>query len=57
MSQICESWTLEDLVAMDEADMQSILGFYKAGTIPSIQEIHGGFKPEDFAFDGSFGWW
>ena len=42
---------------MDEADMQSILGFYKAGTIPSVEEIHGDFKPEDIVFDGSFGWW
>ncbi|MCJ1249692.1 Bifunctional dehydrogenase and ferrochelatase [Trapelia coarctata] len=57
MSRVCESWSLEDLVAMDESDMEAVLGFYKPGTVPTLKEIRGDPKPWDVGFDGSFGWW
>lgn len=57
MSRVCESWSLKDLVSMDESDMEAILGFYKPGTVPSFEAIRGDPKPWDVGFDGSFGWW
>ena len=54
MSRVCESWSLEDLVEMDEKDMEVLLGFYKPGTVPSFEKVRG---DDEFAFDGSFGWW
>ena len=56
MSQVCESWSLDDLVDMDEGDMERLLGFYGPGTVPTFQDIRWD-DPEQFAFDGSFGWW
>lgn len=56
MSRVCESWNLEDLVEMDEEDMEKLLGFYCQGTVPKYESIRCG-APEQFAFDGSFGWW
>lgn len=56
MSNVCESWSLEDLVALDEADMDALLGFYDPGTIPTLDQIRHGDLLE-YAFDGSFGWW
>ena len=56
MSKVCESWSLEDLVEMDEEDMERLLGFYSPGTVPTYESIRYG-DPDDFAFDGSFGWW
>lgn len=57
MSKVCEQWSLEDLVEMDEADMESLLGFYKPGMVPTFEKVRLGEAPEEFAFDGSFGWW
>ena len=57
MSRVCEQWTLEDLVEMDEEDMERLLGFYKPGTVPKFEEIRLGGQTREFAFDGSFGWW
>ena len=39
---------------MDEEDMERLLGFYKPGTVPTFQSVRG---DDDYAFDGSFGWW
>lgn len=55
MSKVCESWPLEDLVEMDEADMETLLGFYKPGEVPTLGSIRG--NVDEVAFDGSFGWW
>lgn len=55
MSRVCESWSLDDLVEMDEADMERLLGFYAPGTVPSFEEVRVGDDPI-FEFDGSFGW-
>ena len=57
MIKVCEKWSLEDLVAMNEEDMDGILGYYKPNTVPTFAEIHDDPMLEEFAFDGSFGWW
>ena len=54
MSRVCELWSLEDLVEMGEEDMEVLLGFYKPGTVPSFESVRG---EDEYAFDGSFGWW
>ena len=57
MSKVCEQWSLQDLVEMDEKDMEKLLGFYKPNAVPTFEEIRCGDIDGDFAFDGSFGWW
>ena len=57
MSKVCEQWSLEDLVEMEEKDMERLLCFYKPNTVPTFEEIRHGDLAEGFAFDGSFGWW
>lgn len=39
MSGVCESWSLEDLVEMEERDMEGLLAFYASGEIPPLKEI------------------
>lgn len=56
MSKVCESWSLEDLVALNDEDMEVLLGFYKPGTVPNFERIRYG-NTNDYVFDGSFGWW
>ena len=57
MSKVCESWSLDDLVVMEEEDMEKLLGFYPPGEVPSLERIRLGHELEEYAFDGSFGWW
>lgn len=57
MSKVCESWSLDDLVIMEEEDMEKLLGFYPPGEVPSLNSIRLGHDFEEYAFDGSFGWW
>ncbi len=57
MSKVCESWSLEDLVDMNEEDMEALLEFYEPGTVPSLQSLRYGEGLDEFGFDGSFGWW
>lgn len=57
MSRVCEEWSLEDLLEMDEEDMDGLLGFYKPGTVPKFEEVRLGNQVDEFVFDGSFGWW
>lgn len=56
MSKVCESWSLEDLVEMDEEDMERLLDFYSPGIVPTYESVRYGDSCH-FAFDGSFGWW
>ncbi|KAL4784060.1 hypothetical protein BJX76DRAFT_348089 [Aspergillus varians] len=39
MSGVCESWSLEDLVEMNEEDMASLLTHYQSGGIPTLSEV------------------
>ncbi|KAL9637304.1 MAG: hypothetical protein Q9204_001931 [Flavoplaca sp. TL-2023a] len=57
MSKVCESWSLDDLVVMEEEDMEKLLGFYPPSEVPSLERIRLGHDLEEYAFDGSFGWW
>lgn len=56
MSKVCEQWTLEDLCAMDEGDMDDLLTFYEDGKVPKFRDIHVDTDDAALAFDGSFGW-
>lgn len=57
MSKVCEQWSPEDLVEMDEKDMEKLLSFYKPNTVPTFEEIRCGDLVDGSTFDGSFGWW
>ncbi|KAI9793249.1 MAG: Bifunctional dehydrogenase and ferrochelatase [Peltula sp. TS41687] len=57
MSKVCESWSLDELCAMDEHDMEDLLKHYKPGKVPTFGEIRGEDEPGFSGFDGSFGWW
>jgi precorrin-2 dehydrogenase/sirohydrochlorin ferrochelatase len=57
MSKVCETWSLEDLVAIDEEEMEALLGYYESGVVPSFKTVHHALDPNEPAFDGSFGWW
>ncbi|KAL1961938.1 hypothetical protein VTN77DRAFT_767 [Rasamsonia byssochlamydoides] len=39
MSDVCESWSLEDLVEMTEGDMDALLRFYESGQVPSLEQV------------------
>lgn len=52
MSKICEKWTLDELCDMTEEDMEVLLGFYKPGDIPSLEEVR--LYEADGAYDGPF---
>jgi precorrin-2 dehydrogenase/sirohydrochlorin ferrochelatase len=52
MSKVCEQYTLDELCAMTEEDMEVLLGFYKPGTIPSLEEVR--LQEPDGAYDGPF---
>ena len=59
MSRVCEQWSLEDLVEMDEADMKRLLGYYKDDEVPTFEQVrlgHGRVEGVVWEFDGSFGW-
>lgn len=52
MSKVCESWSLDELCGMTEEDMEALLGFYKPGTVPSLDSIR--LAEEGGVFDGPF---
>ena len=56
MSKVCEEWTLDELVAMNETDMERLLDFYAPGDVPTYKDICSEGPQEDWGFDGSFGW-
>jgi precorrin-2 dehydrogenase/sirohydrochlorin ferrochelatase len=52
MSKVCEQYSLDDLCAMTEEDMEMLLGFYKPGTVPSLEAVR--LQEPDGAYDGPF---
>ncbi len=54
MIGVCQKYSLDQLVKMNDADMDRLLLHYEEGTVPDFTEVH----PEKsvFVFDGSFGW-
>ena len=56
MSKVCVEWSLEDLCEMDEYDMAELLSYYAPDQIPTLGQIRLGEAPDEWRFDGSFGW-
>jgi len=56
MSKVCVSWSLEDLCEMDEEDMEQLLQYYASNQVPDFSKIRLGEQPDEWTFDGSFGW-
>lgn len=54
MIGVCQKYSLDELVRLDEEDMNRLLLYYKDGIVPPYGEIHQE-KPV-YEFDGSFGW-
>jgi precorrin-2 dehydrogenase / sirohydrochlorin ferrochelatase len=52
MSRVCEQWSLDELTEMTEEDMETLLGFYKPGTVPSLEAVR--LREPDGAYDGPF---
>jgi precorrin-2 dehydrogenase/sirohydrochlorin ferrochelatase len=52
MSNVCLEWSLEELCAMEDEDMERLLQYYAPDKIPSFSDIRG----PPWEFDGSFGW-
>jgi precorrin-2 dehydrogenase/sirohydrochlorin ferrochelatase len=60
MSKVCDEWSLTQLGAMEEGDMETLVGGYGEGVVPSLREVRGEPLEEEeegvWRFDGSFGW-
>ena len=56
MSKVCEQYTLEELIKMNEEDMERLLGFYAPGDVPNFEQIRPLDNALTWTFDGSFGW-
>lgn len=52
MIKVCEQYSLDDLCAMTEEDMDMLLAFYKPNTVSSLEEIR--LLEPDGAYDGPF---
>ena len=52
MSKVCEQYSLDDLCSMTEEDMEMLLGFYKPGAVPTLEEVR--LQEPDGAYDGPF---
>ncbi|KAK4553782.1 Bifunctional dehydrogenase and ferrochelatase [Recurvomyces mirabilis] len=56
MSKVCLQWSLEDLCDMTEQDMDDLLENYGLDVIPSFEQLRLVESPDEWRFDGSFGW-
>jgi precorrin-2 dehydrogenase / sirohydrochlorin ferrochelatase len=59
MSEVCDKWSTDEFVVMDDDDMSKLVQYYQEGTVPSFEEIrldHRKDKDVVWEFDGSFGW-
>ncbi|KAF2649912.1 siroheme synthase middle domains-like protein [Lophiostoma macrostomum CBS 122681] len=52
MSKVCEQYTLDELCEMTELDMETLLGFYRPGDVPSLEAVR--LRESDGAYDGPF---
>jgi precorrin-2 dehydrogenase / sirohydrochlorin ferrochelatase len=57
MSEVCDTWSVDEFIEMDDEDISKLLQYYEAGTVPTFEEIRLGPSPDHlWEFDGSFGW-
>ena len=57
MSEVCDKWSVSDFNAVDDEDMAELVGYYRLGLVPSLEEVRLGPRDEVvWEFDGSFGW-
>ena len=54
MSRVCEQWTLEQLVEMNDEDMEEILQSFADNKVSKYEDLSR--RVDDWQFDGSFGW-
>ena len=54
MVEVCEKYSLDELVRLTTEDMDRLLSYYGKGEVPPFWIIHKE-KPV-WEFDGSFGW-
>jgi len=52
MSKVCEQYSLDDLCALTDEDMEVLLGFYKPNVVPSLELVR--LQEPDGAYDGPF---
>ena len=54
MIGVCQKYSLDQLVRLNDADMDRLLQHYQDGSVPEFGDVH----PENnlYEFDGSFGW-
>jgi hypothetical protein len=55
MIGVCEQYTLDQLVNLDEEDMDRLLSCYQEGIVPPYHNVRR--ESVVFNFDGSFGWY
>ncbi|EGC46706.1 siroheme biosynthesis protein MET8 [Histoplasma capsulatum var. duboisii H88] len=55
ISRICEMWSLEELVEMDEDDIETLLGYYLSDKVPTFEQVRLGEDADWIGFDGSMG--
>ena len=53
MIDVCEQFTLDELVSLDDGDMDRLLQHYKEGRVPPYGVVR---RKTAYTFDGSFGW-
>ncbi|KAK2745667.1 Bifunctional dehydrogenase and ferrochelatase [Myotisia sp. PD_48] len=39
ISRVCEAWSFDDLEKMSKEDMDTLLGYYTAGTVPTFEQV------------------
>jgi precorrin-2 dehydrogenase / sirohydrochlorin ferrochelatase len=54
MIEVCEKYSLDELVQLNDEDMNRLLMYYKDGIVPPYRDVH--IEKPVFEFDGSFGW-
>ncbi|OJD13122.1 hypothetical protein AJ78_06383 [Emergomyces pasteurianus Ep9510] len=55
ISRICEMWSLDELVEMDEDDIVTLLGYYPSDKVPTFEQVRLGDNAGQIGFDGSMG--
>ena len=51
---MCETYSLDELVRLNDEDMDRLLLYYRDGIVPPFGRLHD--EEPIYEFDGSFGW-